>query len=83
MDPVPPTVGSCLGSPQTVPTEHNPVHSGDKILNVAVAENSRTICLFNSINCRVKGEGGWGGEVGRSKPVRNKLESVSRQVKSC
>lgn len=80
VDPVPPTVGSCLVVPQTVLAEHNPVHSGDKILNVPVAENSKTICLFNSINCREKREG---GGMGRSKPVRNKLESVSRQVKSC
>jgi len=54
-------VGSCRGVPQAVPTEHNPVHSGDKILNVSVAENSKTICLFNSINCRAKGVGGGGG----------------------
>jgi hypothetical protein len=57
VSPVYPTTGSRLGVPQAVPTEHNPVHFGDKILNVSVAENSKTICLFTSINCWEKGLG--------------------------
>ena len=51
-------MGSCLDVSQEVPAEHNPVHSADKILNVSVAENSKTICLIP----KTSGGSGGGGE---------------------